>query len=73
VVDLGVALAWIAISAASAKGLAVFARAAVAKEVEQEAASGARGEGSELAGSRPDSHFGSYRIHHPSHPLGVHQ
>jgi hypothetical protein len=35
-VDLGVALTWIAISAASAKGLSVFARAAATIEVEEE-------------------------------------
>lgn len=35
-VDLGVALTWIAISAASVKGLSAFARAATALSVEAE-------------------------------------
>ncbi len=37
-VDLGVAITWIAISAASAKGLSAFARAAVMNDVETEPA-----------------------------------
>jgi hypothetical protein len=36
--DVGVALAWIAISAASAKGLAALARAAVSSELDGEIA-----------------------------------
>lgn len=35
-IDLGVALTWIAITAASAKGLAVFARAAAATDLDAE-------------------------------------
>jgi hypothetical protein len=35
-VDLGVAIAWIAISAASAKGLSAFVRAAAMSDVEAE-------------------------------------
>lgn len=35
-VDLGLALTWIAISAASAKGLSAFARAAATTQVEEE-------------------------------------
>jgi hypothetical protein len=35
-IDLAIAFAWIAISAASAKGLAVYARAVAASEVEAE-------------------------------------
>lgn len=38
-VDLGVALTWIAISAAGAKGLSVFARAAATNDREAELAS----------------------------------
>jgi hypothetical protein len=34
--DLGVALTWIAISAASVKGLSAFARAAITESVEAE-------------------------------------
>jgi hypothetical protein len=37
-VDLGVAITWIAISAASAKGLSVFARAATTNDTETEPA-----------------------------------
>ncbi|MGA9876065.1 MAG: hypothetical protein WBQ21_09670 [Solirubrobacteraceae bacterium] len=37
-VDLGVAIAWIAISAASAKGLSAFARAARTNDTETELA-----------------------------------
>jgi hypothetical protein len=35
-IDLGVAVTWIAISAASAKGLVVFARAAAAADLDTE-------------------------------------
>jgi hypothetical protein len=38
--DVGLALAWIAISAASAKGLAALARASVSSELDQEIADG---------------------------------
>jgi hypothetical protein len=38
-VDVGVALTWIAMSAASAKGLSVFARAAATSDTEAELAS----------------------------------
>jgi hypothetical protein len=37
-VDLGIAITWIAISAASVKGLTAFARATVASNVEDELA-----------------------------------
>jgi hypothetical protein len=37
--DLGVALTWIAISAASVKGLSIFARASLTSESDEESAS----------------------------------
>jgi hypothetical protein len=56
IVDLDIALAWIAISAASAKGLTVFARAAVTSETEEE--------------STPTS-FDGGRAYSTRHPIGA--
>jgi hypothetical protein len=41
-VDLGVALTWMVISAASAKGLSAFARAVASNEIQEELAAGMR-------------------------------
>ena len=53
-VDIGVALTWIAISAASAKGLSAFARATAMSETEDELASLAVGDS--LAGTSSGPH-----------------
>jgi hypothetical protein len=56
-VDVGVALTWIAISAVSAKGLSVFARAAATNDTEAELAS--------LTGESAWTHDGPYPIDVP--------
>jgi hypothetical protein len=52
-VDIGVALTWIAISAASAKGLSAFARATAMSETENELASLTVGDSLASTGSGP--------------------
>jgi hypothetical protein len=52
-VDIGVALTWIAISAASAKGLSAFARATATTDADTESAY--------AAGNDALAHDGSYR------------
>jgi hypothetical protein len=53
--DLSVALTWLAISAASAKGLSVFARAAATKDSDDESTT-------TLACDDRSAHEGSYPI-----------
>ena len=61
--ELGVVLTWIAISAASAKGLSVFARVAATNEVEAELV--------EVLEDEPgyDEPYDRYPVGTPSHPL----
>lgn len=65
-VDLALALTWIAISAASAKGLTVLARAAASEQVEAEIAAGTYEEGLADEGLPR-----RYRIDTPADPLGA--
>jgi hypothetical protein len=60
-VDLGLALTWIAISAASAKGLSAFARATATSDTEEELAP--------LIAGGPSMHAGWHPIITHSHLL----
>jgi hypothetical protein len=65
-VDLGVALTWIVISAASARGLSAFARAAANNEIQEELAAGMREDG-----PARDDPYDPYLLDTPSRLLGV--
>ncbi|HWX87170.1 MAG TPA: hypothetical protein VNX67_03245 [Solirubrobacteraceae bacterium] len=62
-IDLGVAFTWIAISAASAKGLAVFARAAAEPDLEAELA---------LLAADGGSRYDAYPAGTSAHPQSSH-
>jgi hypothetical protein len=65
-VDLGVAFTWIVISAASAKGLSAFARAAANNEIQEELAADMHEDG-----PARDDPYDPYLLDVPSRPLSV--
>lgn len=70
-VDIGIALTWIAMSAASAKGLAVFARAVAGTDTDAELAALVAEDGAQYDGSYAPEVWSGARLtrREPTHPV----